>query len=42
MIAKLMRMFRAMAAGKRLSRAIERNDQAAEQLDALLREVLKR
>ena len=42
MIAKLIRALRKLAAGNRLSRAIERNDQAADDLDALLREVLKR
>lgn len=42
MIAKLFRVLRAMAAGKRLSHAIEQNEQAADRLDGLLREVLKR
>ena len=42
MIARLLRAVRAMAAGFRLSRAIERNEQAAKELDAVLQEVLKR
>lgn len=42
MIAKLMQALRMVAAGKRLSRAIVKNEQAASELDVLLREVLKR
>ena len=33
---------RRLLAGRRLVRAIERNEEAADQLDTLLREVLKR
>lgn len=42
MIVTLVRMLRKLAAGRRLTRAIEQNDKAADELDGLLREVLKR
>ncbi len=41
MIARLIRALRQMAAGRRLTQAIERNEQAAKELDTILREVLK-
>lgn len=42
MIERLKRMLRKVAMGKSLARAFEQNDRAADTLDSLLREVLKR
>ena len=41
MIARFLRAVRMMAAGRRLTRAIERNEQASKELDTVLEEVLK-